>query len=413
MATIRATASVDRQLEQRKAVSFPLPPREPAPESIDIAFAVPLKHRLRFTEDVTDSDFHVLADLLATTDGDSDAEPARARVLLIGETAIRDRVVALQERLQSCDHVDLVAPATLIDGGEAIKNNEHVLRSILDQIHEHELDRRSYIVAVGGGAMLDAVGFAASIAHRGVRLIRLPSTVLAQADSGVGVKNAINYFAKKNWVGTFAVPWAVINDASLLTSLPDRDYASGFSEAVKVSLLKDAEEFHWLCNNAKNISDRNRAAARHAIGRSCMLHLQHITAGGDPFENEEARPLDFGHWSAHRLEPLTQYQIRHGEAVGIGVAIDCIYSSLKFGFPEGDAFRVCDCLRQLGIPLWHDAIHPIERLMQGLEEFRQHLGGRLTITMLRGIGDPINVHEIDEALMKRSIEKLQEISTPN
>jgi 3-dehydroquinate synthase len=259
--------------------------------------------------------------------------------------------------------------------------------------------------------LLDTVGFAAAIAHRGIRLVRLPTTTLAQADSGVGVKNAINYFDKKNWIGTFAVPWAVINDWGLLETLPDRDYRNGFSEAVKVSLLKDREEFEWLCAHADEIRQRDRSISKQAIHRSCMLHLQHITEGGDPFEMLEARPLDFGHWSAHRLEPLTDFEIRHGEAVAIGVAIDCIYSTLKFGFPETDMINVCKCLGTLGMPLWHDSLHPIDRLMTGLEEFRQHLGGRLTITMLRNVGDPINVHEIDAAAMRAAIEKLQELQS--
>ncbi|KAA1258512.1 3-dehydroquinate synthase [Rubripirellula obstinata] len=372
--------------------------------STDISFSVPFKHRLRVTDDIAGSDFDVLADLVRESNSNS-----RARILLVGEEAVSEHVTKLENQLRQCSDVDLVAPAELLAGGEAIKNNEHVLRMLLDRINDHGLDRRSYVVAVGGGAMLDAVGFATAIAHRGIRLIRLPSTVLAQADSGVGVKNAINYFAKKNWVGTFAVPWAVINDTSLLTTLPDRDYVSGFSEAVKVSLLKDSAEFDWLCDNATRIRNREISAAKHAIGRSCQLHLRHITEGGDPFESEEARPLDFGHWSAHRLEPLTQYKIRHGEAVGIGVAIDCMYSSIKFGFPESDALRVCECLSNLGIGLWHEAIRPIDRLMQGLEEFRQHLGGRLTITMLQGVGDPINVHEIDSDAMKIAIEKIEAI----
>jgi 3-dehydroquinate synthase len=276
-------------------------------------------------------------------------------------------------------------------------------------VNDHDLDRRSYVIAIGGGAMLDAVGYAAAIAHRGIRLVRLPTTTLAQADSGVGVKNAINYFGKKNWVGTFAVPWAVINDSALLQTLPDRDFQLGFSEAVKVALLKDREEFEWLCANADRIRRRDMRAANRAIYHSCVLHLRHITAGGDPFEMLEARPLDFGHWSAHKLEPMTGYQIRHGEAVAIGVAIDCFYSSLKLGFPPPDALRVCRCLQALGLQLWHDELQPVDRLLDGLEEFRQHLGGRLTITMLRGIAEPINVHEIDTAVMKAAIQQLHQV----
>src|SRR6202022_3179540 len=122
---------------------------------------------------------------------------------------------------------------------------------MLKVFHAAGLDRRSYVVVVGGGAVLDAVGFAASIAHRGIRLVRLPTTTLAQADSGVGVKNGVNLFGKKNWLGAFAVPWAVINDTAMLATLPDRDFVCGFSEAVKVFLLKDPAAFVGLCGTAR------------------------------------------------------------------------------------------------------------------------------------------------------------------
>lgn len=369
--------------------------------SLDLPFNVPQVHRLRTTDDVTGKDYEVLTKLLDC------GETQCARVLLVGEHALAPRVESISRRLRGAARVDLVADPLLVEGGEVIKNGEVALRMLLDKINDYGLDRRSYIIAVGGGALLDAVGFAAAIAHRGVRLIRLPSTVLAQADSGVGVKNAINYFQKKNWIGSFAVPWAVINDAALLETLPERDFVSGFSEAIKVALLKDRDEFDWLCDNAAKIRGRDPLATKHAITRSCELHLQHITQGGDPFEMLEARPLDFGHWSAHRLEPLTGYKLRHGEAVAIGVAIDCHYSALKHGFNENDAVGVCRFLTDLGIELWNDAIKPIDRLLQGLEEFRQHLGGRLTITMLDGVARPINVHEIDHDAMIQAVQQVR------
>jgi 3-dehydroquinate synthase len=355
------------------------------------------------TDDVSGKDFPQLLGVLEA------GQAGPAKVLLVSESSLAGPSGRIARRLQAADSVLLVREALLVEGGESVKNSPAVVEQLLQQIHLANLDRRSYIVAVGGGAMLDAVGYAAAIAHRGIRLVRLPTTTLAQADSGVGVKNAINYFGKKNWVGTFAVPWAVVNDHGLLESLPDRDFRSGFSEAVKVALLKDRVAFDWLCEHASEIRCRDRTASKRAIHGACMLHLRHITSGGDPFEMREARPLDFGHWSAHRLEPLTRFKVRHGEAVAIGVAIDCIYSSLKFGFPEADMLRVCNCLTTLGMPLWHDALHPLDRLLQGLEEFRQHLGGRLTITMLRGVGDPIHVHQIDESLLKNAIETLQQL----
>jgi len=371
--------------------------------SLDIQFSVPFVHRLRVTNDVSRDDFPQLLSVIETDDTES------AKVLLVGEQSVSATVQRVAEQLALAGRTQSVREPLLVNGGEEIKNSSNTVELILEQINQSNLDRRSYIVAIGGGAMLDAVGYAAAIAHRGIRLIRVPTTTLAQGDSGVGVKNAINYFEKKNWIGTFAVPWAVINDSALLATLPDRDFRCGFSEAVKVSLLKDKSEFTWLCDNAEAIRERDPVAAKHAIHSSCILHLKHITEGGDPFEMLEARPLDFGHWSAHRLEPLTRYRIRHGEAVAIGVAIDTIYSSLKFGFPEQDMLAVCHCLSRLGIRLWHEELTPVDRLMQGLEEFRQHLGGRLTITMLRAVGEPLNVHEIDPAAMLAAIKKLRQL----
>ncbi|WP_436716508.1 3-dehydroquinate synthase [Roseiconus lacunae] len=373
----------------------------------DVSFAVPFVHRVRTTLDLSGNDFDVLADLLRP--GGS----GPAKVLLIAERAVAtasEHVQEIAEQLQDCDTVALVDHAMLLEGGEAIKNDDSGVDAVLAKINAHDLDRRSYIVAIGGGAFLDAVGYAAAIAHRGIRLVRLPTTTLAQGDSGVGVKNAINYFGKKNWVGTFAVPWAVINDAALLDTLPDRDFYSGFSESVKVTLLKSREEFEWLCDHAERIRSREMSAASRAIAVSCKLHLRHITEGGDPFEMLEARPLDFGHWSAHKLEPITDYAIRHGEAVGIGVAIDCFYSHLTLGFPIEDVHRTCRCLHEMGLPLWHEALSPLDRLLGGLEEFRQHLGGRLTITMLREVGESVNVHEIDTDKMAKAIEMLHRFS---
>jgi 3-dehydroquinate synthase len=266
------------------------------------------------------------------------------------------------------------------------------------------------VVVIGGGAVLDAVGFAVQIAHRGLRLVRLPTTTLAQADSGVGVKSAVNLFQKKNWLGAFGVPWGVVNDASLLSTLSDRDFLCGFSEAVKVSLLKDPAMFSRLCELAPKIAARDMNSALPMIRDSAVWHLQHITTGGDPFEMLEARPLDYGHWSAHKLEPLSDYQLRHGEAVAIGVAIDTVYSSLVHGLPLDDALRVLECLANLGFDLDHPLLADPRTLYIGMEEFRQHLGGRLTLTMLRGVGQPIDVHEVDLPKMGEAIERVRAFS---
>ena len=391
----------------------------------DIEFQVPFRHRVRFTTDLVGNQLEVLVDLI-------DAEELEvAKVLVVSDRALADvrtgggegwlthleSQLAQQPKIHlldanefnSLDRTEKQQPSSiaLLNGGEDCKNDPQHIERLLKMINHFDIDRRSYIVAVGGGAVLDAVGYAAAIAHRGIRLIRVPTTTLAQDDSGVGVKNAVNYFQKKNWIGTFAVPWGVINDAKILESLPDRDFRCGFSEAVKVSLLKSREDFEFLCQNAQAIFRRQMDVAFETIKRSCVWHLKHITQGGDPFEALEARPLDFGHWSAHKMESMTEFSIRHGEAVGIGVAIDCIYSQRMYGFSENDVVSVLNCLQDLGIELWHPILEQSDQLLQGLEEFRQHLGGRLTVTMLDGIGSPINVHQVDETEMRLAIQKLK------
>ena len=148
------------------------------------------------------------------------------------------------------------------------------------------------------------------------------------------------------------------------------------------------------------------------IRASAEWHRRHITLGGDPFESREARPLDFGHWSAHRLEAMTDFQLRHGEAVAIGVAIDTVYSSLALGLPARTPTGSSAACVDLGFALDHPALRDSTALFEGLEEFRQHLGGRLTLTMLRGVGDPIDVHEVDEDKMREAIERFASLDTP-
>jgi len=373
------------------------------PSLIDAPLSVPFVHRLRFTQDVFGADQRILADVLRSSEG----QVARVQVWVDANVAaahpdLETRIARFFDTLG--DQVVPVGTVQKVPGGEDIKNDVQVLEQMLKAFEKADLDRRSYAVVIGGGAVLDAVGFAASIAHRGLRLVRLPTSTLSQGDSGIGVKNGVNLFRKKNWLGSFTVPWAVINDAKLLSTLEDRDFNCGFSEAVKVALLKDAPMFEQLCRSAETIRGRDMSAALPMIRRSAELHLDHIVRGGDPFEMLEARPLDFGHWSAHKLEAMSNFQLRHGEAVAIGVAIDTVYSSLTLGLPRSDARRVLRCLTDLGLSFDDPYLHDTHTLFDGLEEFRQHLGGRLTLTMLRGIGRPLNVHEVDRDLMRRAID---------
>ena len=370
--------------------------------SVDVDFNVTFRHRLRFTGDVLGRDSDVLADLLESS------ESRTPRVQFWLDEHLANANPDLRQRLRSFarrnnHRFQVVGNPQMVPGGEAVKNDVHVLERMLKVLNEADMDRRSYVVVIGGGAVLDAVGFAAAIAHRGLRLIRIPTTTLAQADSGIGVKNGVNLFEKKNWLGSFAVPWGVINDRALLETLSDRDFRCGFSEAVKVSLLKDTAFFDRILRDAESIAARGPACWP-VIQESAQWHLRHITTGGDPFEMLEARPLDYGHWSAHKLETMSNFELRHGEAVAIGVAVDTVYSSLVHRLPTEDADRVLMALEQLGLLLGHPALQQTNQLFNGLEEFRQHLGGQLTITMLEAIGHPINVHDINRERMAEAIQ---------
>jgi 3-dehydroquinate synthase len=374
-----------------------------ASDQIDVEFVVPQTHRLRFTTDVFGEDRDVLAAVLESSDGQA------VRVQFWVDQHVADATPDLLDKINrfidcNADRITRVGSVQFVPGGEDVKNDVHVIERMLKVFNAGELDRRSYVIAIGGGAVLDAVGFATAIAHRGLRLVRLPTTTLAQGDSGVGVKNGTNLFQKKNWMGAFAVPWAVINDAELLTTLSNRDFISGFSEAVKVSLLKDSAQFEEICQNAVQIRARNMEVALPVIKESAKMHLDHITQGGDPYEALEARPLDYGHWSAHKMEVMSGFALRHGEAVAIGVAIDTVYSSLVHGLDSSVPEKVLKCLTDLGFTLTDGSLTDVETLFCGLEEFRQHLGGRLTLTMLRNIGDAIDVHQVQRDKMVEAIE---------
>ncbi len=371
----------------------------------DREFRVDYTYRLRFADDILGGQAEELVGLMPAE--------GRARLLTVIDGGLMDAAADVVTRVEAlpgrfADRLENAGPVLRVEGGEACKNSDRVVDQVLDAIDQSGLDRQSYLMVIGGGAVLDAVGLAAAQAHRGVRLIRLPTTTLSQADSGIGVKNAVNRYGKKNWQGTFGVPWAVINDQRLLTTLPDREFRAGFSEAVKVAVVKDPAYFDELASLAEALANREPGFSQRAIERSARLHLDHITLGGDPFETQQARPLDFGHWSAHKLESMTHHRLSHGEAVAIGVAIDCVYSAMTHQLAESEAERVCGCLEDLGLTLSHPLLQQCETLLQGLEEFRQHLGGQLTVTMLDGIGQPRNVHEIDPVAMTQAIRQVAE-----
>lgn len=380
---------------------------QPRESGVDAMIAPRFMHRLRFTDRAFDPANPVLDAVLAEAADEPEAGPRRA-ILVVddgvvaagGSGTLEAMVAGLEAR---SDRLELRGRPMTVPGGEAAKHDRCVVDRVTEAIHAHGICRRSFVLVVGGGAVLDAVGFAAATAHRGVRLVRFPSTTLAQDDAGIGVKNGINAFGKKNFIGAFAVPWAVVNDRALLATQSLRDRRSGISEAIKVGLLKDAAFVAEIAALAPRLADGCVDALEPVVRRSAELHLAHIAEGGDPFELQTARPLDFGHWSAHRLERMTDFRLRHGEAVAIGIAIDVAYAARIGRLGRAEADGIIDLLEACGLPTRHPELARADELMGGLEEFREHLGGRLTITLLEAAGRPLDVHEIDGAAMRAAI----------
>lgn len=377
---------------------------------MDYSFSVPFAFPLHFTEQVFAPANPLFADTV------SRLEPARRhRVLAVLDEGVAATNPGLADEIEryAAAHaaaIELAGPPVVVPGGEAVKNDLAHPLALLQTINERGLDRQSFVAVVGGGAVLDMASFAAAIAHRGIRVLRLPTTVLGQADSGVGVKNSVNLFGKKNFIGTFVPPFAVINDRQFLESLSRRDRVCGIVEALKVAVLKDAAFFEDLAANAGRVAADSAVLTR-VIRRSAELHLQHICGNGDPFELGSARPLDFGHWAAHKLEAISAHRLRHGEAVAIGIALDLTYSVRMGYLDRAVAARITRTLEAIGFQLWDDALVQRDHdgrmlLLAGLREFREHLGGELHVTLLRGLGDGFEVTTMNEAEVLASIEEL-------
>ena len=385
-------------------------------DSIQQSLQVTFRYPVLFTAGLFAETNPLLRDVITR-----DADRIPADVAAIVDRGVVDAHPDLLDQVQrylndSRDVLRLAGPILVVPGGEAVKNDIKHIDEILRVIQDAGLCRHSYVLAIGGGAVLDAVGYAAATAHRGVRLVRIPTTVLAQDDSAVGVKNGINAFGKKNYLGTFAPPYAVINDFDFLPTLLDRDWRGGIAEAVKAGLIRDAAFFEYIEQHAARLKDRDLAIMEQVVRRSAAIHLAHIATGGDPFELGSSRPLDYGHWAAHKLEQLTGYRMRHGEAVAIGIALDTTYAFLSGFLPERDWRRVIEVLRALGLAVSApelgrhlDEADDTASVLRGLSEFREHLGGQLTIMLLKGIGQPFDVHEIQRDTMIRSIEVIQAI----
>ena len=379
--------------------------RRPLMSRYDFQIPVTFKHRIVFTRDAFAPDNSDLGEILAEGGG--------RRVLVFLEEAVAAAWPGLAKSITGYfAHGDLdFRGLVILPGGETSKADDAAVRRVWAEIDAAHIDRHSYALVIGGGAFLDAVGFAVATAHRGVRLVRFPTTTLSQDDSGVGVKSAINYFGKKNWVGVFSVPFAVVNDFRFLHTQDEETRRAGLIEAVKVALVKDAAFFGWIEENLTALSILDPETLEACVEKSALLHARHIATGGDPFETGSSRPLDFGHWAAHKLEAMSGYQLSHAPAVAVGLALDTLYSA-RIGLLDAvSADRVLEVLEGLSLRTYHPALDSKgesgrRRVFEGLDEFREHLGGELTVLLLEGLGRGVDVHEFDIELLDQCIDEL-------
>lgn len=377
----------------------------------DFQFQVSHKHRVLFTRDAFAESNQGLDELFSGFQGKTVLIYLEEAVAIAWPDLKRQMPEAIRRfgmRLAGV-HVEI--------GGETCKQDDALVRKIWSGIDAAHIDRHSFVFAIGGGAFLDAVGFATATAHRGVRLVRFPTTTLAQGDSGVGVKCAINALGKKNWLGAFAVPFAVVNDARFLSTLAPKVAREGLIEAVKVSLVKDHGFFDWIESHVEALAALDPAFLEPCIERSALLHAQHIAEFGDPFENGSSRPLDFGHWAAHKLEAMSGYELSHGHAVSVGLALDVLYSHHDGTLSSGSKQRILRVLKQLDLTTHHPLLEQRAAdgslvLLDGLEEFREHLGGEMTVLMLRDIGYGEDRNQIDAEVLELCIRELSPAPLP-
>jgi len=375
--------------------------------------SVPFDYPVYFTHHLLSADNPLLADALNRRN-----EDRCHRAIVYVDDGLAKAQPDVIARIKEYFHarpkdLELAAPPQVVSGGEGAKNNWDVVRDVMWTVGNLHLDRQSFVIALGGGAVLDMVGFATSLLHRGLRMVRAPSTTISQNDAGVGVKNGMDEHGQKNFVGTFAPPFAVLNDYEFLKTLTDRDWIGGVAEAFKVAIIKDADLFEFLCRNAALLRGRDQATMERCVHRCAMLHLEHIRTSGDPFELGSARPLDFGHWVGHKLETMSGYELGHGQCVAIGLALDSFYAMRQGLLPQAELERILAAMAACGLPVWTEELSRRNGegtlvVLEGLAEFREHLGGKLNVTLPDGLGSRCEVHQIHSQTVEEAVAFLAE-----
>ncbi|MGO8868479.1 MAG: 3-dehydroquinate synthase [Alphaproteobacteria bacterium] len=320
---------------------------------------------------------------------------ARPRVVVVTDEHVAalhlDRLAASLDRAQVF-HDEIVLPP-----GEATKDWAH-LEAVLDRLLEGPIERTTTLVALGGGVVGDLTGFAASIVLRGIAYVQIPTTLLAQVDSAVGGKTAINTRHGKNLVGSFYQPRLVLADVGALATLPERELRAGYAEVAKYGLINDAEFFAWLEKHGKALAAGDAEALHHAVARSCELKAAIVAA--DEREGGERALLNLGHTFGHALEAETGFgrELLHGEAVALGMVM-AFDLSVRLGYClAADAARVRRHLAAMGLPTTLDRTDgrrwDAGRLVEHMARDKKVRDGRIAFVLARGIGEAFVAREV-------------------
>ncbi|HEU0118748.1 MAG TPA: 3-dehydroquinate synthase [Alphaproteobacteria bacterium] len=290
-------------------------------------------------------------------------------------------------------------PSITVPAGEASKDYA-TLQSLLDQMLKNGVDRKSVVIALGGGVVGDLAGVAASLVLRGVDIVQIPTTLLAQVDSSVGGKTGIDTPHGKNTVGTFYQPRLVLADVSVLDSLPAREMRAGYAEVVKYGLIKDIEFFRWCQANGAQLLSGNRDAQIFAVHASCVHKAKVVAA--DEREAGERALLNLGHTFGHAMETATGYDLLlHGEAVAIGMAMAFKLSAQMGLCSHTEAYEVRDHLAGAGLPVEMPKLkqgsYNIDELMTLMSQDKKAENKKLTLILAKGIGKAFVTRDVKEA----------------
>ena len=337
---------------------------------------------------------------------------ARPRIVIITDKTVSS--LHLAPLRASLDGAGIQNEVIVVSPGEATKNFTQ-LQGVLNRLLDLRVERKDTILALGGGVVGDLAGFAAAILHRGVNFVQVPTTLLAQVDSSVGGKTAINAAQGKNLIGAFYQPKMVLSDVATLDSLPTRELRAGYGEVVKYGLIDDFPFFEWLEEHGSDVLSGNRAALCHAIAVSCRSKAAIVAR--DEREGGDRALLNLGHTFAHALEAESGYDGRllHGEAVDIGSHMAFALSSELGLCPRQETDRLQRHLISTGLPATVDQIElkglTPEIIMQHMRQDKKVTDGRLTFILARGIGRAFIKNNVAEDAVKRMIKTILQPGT--